>query len=724
MENNLKKLIDAIFIGLLFFVVTGCLRYAFAQPPVKEVGEQLRFNEFVREVYPDSGVCDMKLHQLSDVPKPTAVDQCIKPNADLVTYSWGACGGSGGVRPGTILSTLNFPSSPGDPGQPLLLNQSQTGMVYGNLNLTQMSDVPDRLPTERACVGFDPSNDDARFSYLPFPDPSQQRPVGVTYMLSYPSAPTGEDLKALPNGSVIEVNTPSHGFFFVGGADSDERHSFAMDVEADANNPQQSAWIVGSTLNYGYSSFGDIFGSLFTEDRGQAFTPSNTPILRVEMELRVTSVPAGANRQYGFDSTLTFLVRKTEIPSPPSRLWIRFYSGVPSNTNEVDTVEMSLQADNPSLNYRTYIDTNDSFGLTEVADLESIKYFRLFTSSPQTNDQTSNSLDLHATKSLVAISTGGNGGGQAETGASIVQKLEALSGNSRLNATAVRNIPSETGPTIVTKLMGLSGNARLDATAVRDIPAAETGPTIVQKLMSLSGNARLDASAIKDLPNPQTGGADLESVITPSIASGDYATATVINLTGTSLDSTQGLTVASNRITFSKAGTYFISAGFRINPTGSTDAGGARSMARVSLRKNGSEDHAFTNQNYMRYAETGHGNLLTTFEIEIGGAIKLEANDYIEFYLQTFEQVAALNFEIMSSESSIKVNTVGVGAGGLSQTQVDARINAKVSRPFRTDADTSGQLFQPTGFWSGTEAQRTALGSRDANTLYFVPESQ
>ena len=44
---------------------------------------------------------------------------------------------------------------------------------------------------------------------------------------------------------------------------------------------------------------------------------------------------------------------------------------------------------------------------------------------------------------------------------------------------------------------------------------------------------------------------------------------------------------------------------------------------------------------------------------------------------------------------------------GLAEEEVDSRIDAKVPKQFRSDADITGQLFQPKCWWSGTEAQYT-----------------
>ena len=60
---------------------------------------------------------------------------------------------------------------------------------------------------------------------------------------------------------------------------------------------------------------------------------------------------------------------------------------------------------------------------------------------------------------------------------------------------------------------------------------------------------------------------------------------------------------------------------------------------------------------------------------------------------------------------------------GASEAEVDGRIDAKVPQQFRSDADVSGQYFQPKCFWQGTSAQLTALTPKIENCLYMVPKT-
>ena len=210
------------------------------------------------------------------------------------------------------------------------------------------------------------------------------------------------DLSPYVNGQILRIKTPGDGrWMAIAGADAGELHSFQTTFQADGNNPAQQNWVAGTTtLNYGYSSFGDIFGSLSTADGGKPLNASNTPIMRLEIELDLTSITprAGQDSLYDFDSSLTLLIRKSDLTSAPNNLWVRFYTGEPANNNQIDTVEFVKGTDNPAHTYHTYTEKTGTSFTTDTADILSIKYFNLFTASPPTGDQTSNPLALHEAK--------------------------------------------------------------------------------------------------------------------------------------------------------------------------------------------------------------------------------------------------------------------------------------------------------------------------------------
>ena len=230
---------------------------------------------------------------------------------------------------------------------------------------------------------------------------------GSGALIALDNTPT--DLTPYAQGQVLRTNNPSPGKWLeVSGADAGELHSFQTTFAADANNALQSAWSVGTDLNYGYSSFGDIFGALFTADGGLAFTASNTPVMRMEIEQEVSGITRRSppnDDLYSFTTTYTLLIRKTDLTSAPATIYIRFYTGVPANNNQVTTVELRKGTDNPAHLYHTYIDNAGANIGTE--DILSVKYFNLFRSNPATGDQVSNPLNLHEAKSVVEIDAPG-----------------------------------------------------------------------------------------------------------------------------------------------------------------------------------------------------------------------------------------------------------------------------------------------------------------------------
>lgn len=84
----------------------------------------------------------------------------------------------------------------------------------------------------------------------------------------------------------------------------------------------------------------------------------------------------------------------------------------------------------------------------------------------------------------------------------ITSALEALTGADRLDASAIKNLPAEpSGMQVRLALETLSGNLRLNASAIQGLPAEPTGAQIRDALAGLTGTNRLDANAIKGLPS-------------------------------------------------------------------------------------------------------------------------------------------------------------------------------------------------------------------------------
>lgn len=81
------------------------------------------------------------------------------------------------------------------------------------------------------------------------------------------------------------------------------------------------------------------------------------------------------------------------------------------------------------------------------------------------------------------------------TGASVVSSLSALSGTNRLPWSALKDVPAETDPNVGSHIKAITPTNISDWTA-----SYRTGAAVVSSLSALSGSSRLPASAIKDLP--------------------------------------------------------------------------------------------------------------------------------------------------------------------------------------------------------------------------------
>jgi hypothetical protein len=101
--------------------------------------------------------------------------------------------------------------------------------------------------------------------------------------------------------------------------------------------------------------------------------------------------------------------------------------------------------------------------------------------------------------------TGQGGSGSSLTAGQIRDALESLTATSRLDASAIQNLPTtQTAAQIRNALGGLTGSDRLDASAIQNLPTTQTAAQIRNALGGLTGSDRLDASAIQNLPTTQT----------------------------------------------------------------------------------------------------------------------------------------------------------------------------------------------------------------------------
>ena len=452
--------------------------------------------------------------------------------------------------------------------------------------------------------------------------------------IALPAVPT--DLTPYKQGQILRVQPPGDEkgqWLEVLGADANERHSFQTTFEADANNPARNTWLVGTDLNFGYSSFGDVFGELRTADGGKPFSASDTPIRRMEIEQEVATRTVAPNGRvdFSFNTTYTLLIRKTDLTSAPNTIYIRYYSGPPGLDNQVATVELTKGPDNPAHDYHTYADRNGA-DISEE-DLLGIKYFNLFTSSPATGDQVSNPLQLHDSKSTRVFAK--------------IPKGVNYSARSADTTKALKLVAEETTPAVP----GMSVSTPSNITF-----------SIVVRGRSFQFWPRLSrGSSSRNLP--------ANSLNYIAVSEGSYQFVFNSNF----------LTGKSNFKVIINGNTYNLTAysgtGFTSYDSIISSDKPSNSSLTLSIQISWTEN----NQTMYLWSTTGQG----------------------------------------TPESKADTTLDKAGALTWLQSGIDADIDTKVPQQFRSDADVAGQLFQPSLFWSGTTAQLTALGTRDANGLYF-----
>jgi hypothetical protein len=104
----------------------------------------------------------------------------------------------------------------------------------------------------------------------------------------------------------------------------------------------------------------------------------------------------------------------------------------------------------------------------------------------------------------------GDGTGSSDSPEQIRDKLQTLTALNRLDSSAIKNLPtggSDTATEIRDKLKSLQGEDRLAMEDLKDIEDTISGDYIKTKLEELTDTQRLDASAIKNLPS----GVDISS---------------------------------------------------------------------------------------------------------------------------------------------------------------------------------------------------------------------
>ena len=208
------------------------------------------------------------------------------------------------------------------------------------------------------------------------------------------------DLTNFRNNQIIAVNNPAQGFLEVSG--SNTQHGFKINGAVDPNNAN----------NYGASYTGDMYGSLSTEEGGQPLNASSSCIERFEVQMNV-----------GGDDTLTVLIKKTCLTTAPATIYYRIYQKpVGSSGDELATGSLTKGPDNTAHSYHTYLSpSGDGTANLLWSDKDNVKYVRFFSSNPATDDETSNPLNLHPSKTTTAFAN--RGGGPTVTKINIVDAL-------------------------------------------------------------------------------------------------------------------------------------------------------------------------------------------------------------------------------------------------------------------------------------------------------------
>ena len=302
------------------------------QPPERTIDHQIAPSSIFKTLYPGYGVCKVKLGELDDVSVSTAsTGQCLVKQA--VGWAPGQCGtggagtpgpaGAGVARGGTLGQLLAKAGATDYDTQwidPFTLNASQTTAIDKASLITQIalsghelsfasSDATTKSVTIPGLTLYDEGTQQGRIgniTQLNFKGAGVTAAVdgairanvtisgggsssgGDGRFIALNSQPT--DLSSYASGQVLRINTPAPGKWMeVFGADNSERHSFQTDFTSDPTNPNPLQ--VGSQENYGYSSFGDIYGSLRTADGGQALPADRTPVMRFELQRTVVRLP-------------------------------------------------------------------------------------------------------------------------------------------------------------------------------------------------------------------------------------------------------------------------------------------------------------------------------------------------------------------------------------------------------------------------------------------------
>ena len=184
-------------------------------------------------------------------------------------------------------------------------------------------------------------------------------------------APT--NLSSYPDNSIIRTNMPEAWYEVQG---TDNRHGIRFN-SATAPNGDKGFSLTGTTK----------FGSVFTEE-GQALTIQDSPVGRFEVDPTTN------------DATILF--RKSAVDNYPTSIWMHQYSGVPSGSNELQSLEFRKGAD-VTLDGIVWVTYEEWPQGSWTAGFDPTGYFRFFTIVGSASDATDNQLQFHEAKKLNEI---------------------------------------------------------------------------------------------------------------------------------------------------------------------------------------------------------------------------------------------------------------------------------------------------------------------------------
>ena len=211
------------------------------------------------------------------------------------------------------------------------------------------------------------------------------------------------------------------------------------------------------------------------------------------------------------------------------------------------------------------------------------------------------------------------------------------------------------------------------ATANRLLPTGRAYPAAVTQAEAEAGTVTADRTwspervkqAVENLAASLTL-THHSSTFTPSLTEAVLGTtsspvaARQVTLAAGTLDSGQGLSLASNTVTVTRAGLYHVDIGVRmtVSTTGSDTFGGARTWPLVYIQVSGSTDEASRSTYYLRAPSTDNNYPVDEQYRAIHATLHLAANATITLYMGGNVQVTDLSAGISATGSSMRISSL------------------------------------------------------------------